>query len=335
MLKIFSMTNFRLTLSWMIVAFPLMMNAQGNPFLKKYAGAYHLMAFGEETPTLATEKILVTLDGKWTSTSLPVDNNGVVSKIQLKKTGTWKASEGLIQLSFLDEGIATVTDFKLDDGLFMSSSTFLKKIVISNPLFINKYSGSYNLIESGEEEPVDITEVISFKPDGKVIFNKNGAKDPKIEPGTWKANEDIIQMNFKEDDQDAMWEFNLKNGAFVAKNGMYLRKVVPPAPVVNYLPRHAGTYHMLADGQTVTPKTDKYVFTPDGNCTWTYFPDGVAPVINKGTWKASERLIQMYFEMGDFDKGDGLPTDFKLDNGVFRNGSIFLKKVAPKIPVKK
>jgi hypothetical protein len=320
--------------SLLFVLLPLLLIAQANPFLKKYAGAYHLLAFGEETPTAASEKIIFTVDGKWTSSGFPTDENGVVAKVALKKIGTWKASEGLIQISVIEKGSPTVTDFKLDDGLFMSSNSYLKKIFVSNPVFVSKYSGAFNVLSDGEDKPSDFTETISFKADGKCTkstpsVDDNGviSKTPVITQGTWKANDGVIQVTFKLEGEDRMTEFNLKDGVFADRSGSYLKKVVPPAPPGLYLNKYAGTYHMLSDGQTITPKTDKYVFTPDGKCTWTYFPEGSAPVLTKGTWKASEGLIQMYFSMGDGGgKGDELLSDFKLQDGVFRAEGVFLKK---------
>lgn len=100
-----------------------------------------------------------------------------------------------------------------------------------------------------------------------------------------------------------------------------------------YLKKYAGTYQLLANGQKATPTSDKYVFTPDGKCTWTMFtPDGSgsnAPQVTKGTWKASEGLIQMSFSMGE-GEGSELLTDFQLLDGVFRSESVYLKKVVPK-----
>ncbi|HRI80422.1 MAG TPA: hypothetical protein PLR06_12885 [Cyclobacteriaceae bacterium] len=109
-----------------------------------------------------------------------------------------------------------------------------------------------------------------------------------------------------------------------------------------FLKKYAGSYHMLTDGTVANSKTDKYVFTPDGKCTWTMFttvnPDGSVsniPVKKSGTWKASEGLIQMHFVMGD-GEGEELISDFQLTNGVFRAGNIYLKKIlAAKAEVKK
>ena len=337
------MKTSRLVLAFLLIAVPIFLMAQANPFLKKYSGAYHLLNFGEETPTASSEKIIFTMDGKWTSSGFPVDENGIVAKVAVKKFGTWKASEGLIQLSVMEKGAVNVTEFKLDDGLFMSSNSYLKKIFVSNPVFTAKYSGAFNVLGDGEDKPSDFTETISFKADGKCTkttpsVDDNGAvtKTPVITQGTWKANDSVIQMTFKQEGEDRMTEFNFKDGVFADRGGNYLKKVVPPPPPGLYLNKYAGTYHMLSDGQTVTPKTDKYVFTPDGKCTWTYFPEGSAPVITKGTWKATEGLIQMYFDTGDGGgKGDELLSDFKLQDGVFQAEGVFLKKFVVNAPVKK
>lgn len=316
--------------------------AQPNPHLKKYAGAYHLLAFGEETPTAASEKMVFTLDGKWTSTSLLIDENGVVSKVPLKKMGTWRASEGLVHLSQTVNGVITTTDFKLDDGMFMSSNTYLKKIFITNPIFVQKYSGKFDLLGDGEEKPSELSPVILLTPDGKCTrttptMDDNGVvtKTPKKEIGTWKANEGIIQLTFNEEGQDVMTEFQMKDGVFVDRKYNVLKKFVPPPPPGYHLKLYAGTYNMLADGQVADAKSDKYVLTPDGNGIWTLY--GTSPVVTKGTWKASEGLIQLFFSLpgGGGDKGDDLMTDFQLKDGVFRAEGVFLKKIIVKVAAKK
>lgn len=324
----------------LLISSPLLLAAQGNPLLKKYSGAYHLLNFGEETPTASSEKITLAADGKWTSVSYPANNNGEVAKVPVKKSGTWKASEGLIQLS----GSEGATEFKLDGGLFLGSSTYLQKIFVSNPAFTAKYAGSFQVLAEGEEKATEFTETVTFKPDGKCVrstpaVDDNGAvtKTPVIAQGTWKANDGVIQMTFSEEGEDRMTEFTMKNGVFTDRGGNHLKKALPPQPPAHYLAKYAGTYHMLADGQAVTPKTDKYVFAADGKCTWTYYADGAAPVSNKGTWKAGDGWIQMSFDMGDSgDKGDGLLSEFKLQDGVFRAEGVFLKKAAAKAgPAKK
>lgn len=336
------MRTTHLFLVFLMIAVPFLLMAQPNSHLKKYAGAYHLLAFGEETPTAASEKIVFTLDGKWTSISLPIDENGVVSKVPLKKMGTWKASEGLIQVSITEKGAVTTTDFKLDDGLFMGSNTYLNKIFVSNPVFIQKYSGKFDLLGDSEEKPSEVTPSILFTPDGKCtrttpIIDDNGVvtKTPNKEIGTWKANEGIIQMTFNEVGQDVMTEFQMKDGVFVDRKYNSLKKFVPPPPPGYHLKLYAGTYNMLADGQVADAKSDKYVLTPDGNGLWSLY--GTPPVVIKGTWKASEGLIQLFFSPpgGGGDKGDDLMTDFWLKDGVFRAEGVFLKKVIVKVAAKK
>ena len=111
----------------LLLSASVLSHAQGNALLKKYSGAYYLLNFGEETANASTEKINFTLDGKWTSVSFPVDGNGEVSKVPVKKSGTWEASEGTIQMN----SNGTATEFKLDGGLFLGSDTFLQKIFAS------------------------------------------------------------------------------------------------------------------------------------------------------------------------------------------------------------
>ena len=138
-------------------------------------------------------------------------------------------------------------------------------------------------------------------------------------------------MTFAEEGQEVMTEFSLKEGVFADRGGNHLMKAAPSPPAVNYLAKYAGSYHMLADGQTATVTSDKYVFTADGKCTWTYFPDGTASAVKKGTWKASDGLIQMDFNTGNSGmKGDELLTDFKLQDGVFWAEGVFLKKAEVK-----
>jgi len=336
------MKNLRLFHVLFLLSTSMLAQGQGNQFLKKYAAAYHLMNFGEEVPTASSEKVNLTIDGKWTSIGFPVDDNGVVSKVAVKKSGTWKASEGLIQLSFIENGAVSTTDFNLDDGLFMSSNTWLKKIFVSNPVSLQKYAGKYDWLGDGEEKASELTPVILFTADGKCtrttpLMDENGVvtKTPKKETGTWKANDGVIQMVFKEDGQDVMTEFQLKDGAFVDRKYNSLKTFVPPPPPGYHLKLYAGTYHMLVDGQAADTKTDKYVLTPDGKATWTMY--GTPPTVTKGTWKASDGLIQLNFNPpGDSaDKGDGLLSDFQLQDGVFRAEGVVLKKVVVKVATKK
>lgn len=103
-----------------------------------------------------------------------------------------------------------------------------------------------------------------------------------------------------------------------------------------FLKKYAGTYHMLADGEKVTPTTDKYVLTADGKGVWTMAstanPDGTpAKGTTKitGTWTAEEGIIRLNFSIGE-DKGGDLISEFKLKDGVFRAEGIFLKKAVAK-----
>ena len=329
------MKKVRLPIVLLLLSASIVLQAQINPLVKKYSAAYYLLNFGEETPNAATEKINLAVDGKWTSVSFPADENGIVSKVPLKKSGTWKASEGVIQMVTM--GATTATEFKWDGSLFMGDNTYLQKIFVSNPAFVAKYAGSFHLLGESEEKSTDFTETIIFKVDGKCTrstpaVDDNGVvtKTPTIAQGTWKANEGVIQMLFSEEGQERMTEFSLKNSVFVDRSGNHLKKALPPPPPGTYLLKYAGTYHMLVDGQAVTLKTDKYVFTTDGKCTWTYFAEGPTPVIKNGTWRASDGLIQMYFEMGDHGMGDELLSDFRLKDGVFRAEGVFLKKVEVK-----
>ncbi|HQQ82730.1 MAG TPA: hypothetical protein PK059_06035 [Cyclobacteriaceae bacterium] len=310
--------------------------AQINPFMKKYAGPYYLLNFGEETPTAASEKINFTMDGKWSSVSFPVDDNGTPSKVPVKKAGTWKASDGLIQVT--TAGSPGPTDFKWSDGMFMSADKYLQKIFVTNPVFLAKYAGSFKVLGNSEEHPTEFSETVTLKPDGKCSRSTPAVddagqvtKNPVVVAGTWKANDGVIQITFPEEGQDRMTEFTLNNGVFTDRGGNYLQKSLPPAPAVNYLPKYAGVYNMLADGEPATAKSDKYVLTADGKGTWTYFNESGVPVTVKGTWKASEGLIQIYFSPGDSGgKGDELLTDFRLKDGVFRAEGVVLKKVVTK-----
>jgi len=324
------MKNFRLSLTALLLFAGLLAAAQPGVFLKKYAGPYYLLNFGEETPTAASEKIDFTVDGKWSSVSFPADDNGIPGKVPVKKAGTWKASDGLIQLT--TAGTSEVMEFKWDDGMFMGKDTYLQKIFVTNPVFQAKYAGSFNIIGNSEEHANDFTETITLKPDGissrstpTVDDSGKATKTPVVVAGTWKANDGVIQVTFPEEGQDKMTAYTLTNGVFTDRDG---NKLVKAIPAVNYLPKYAGTYNMLSDGQTPTAKSDKYVLSPDGKGAWTYFPEGAAPVTVRGTWKAGEGVIQLSFSTGgSADKGDELLSEFRLQNGVFRAEGVVLKKI--------
>ncbi|NOS90558.1 MAG: hypothetical protein HOP30_01430 [Cyclobacteriaceae bacterium] len=315
--------------------------AQVSPLLKKYAGAYYLLNFGEETPNASTEKINLTADGKWTSVSFVMDEDGKVSKVPVKKSGTWKATEGTIQL--METGSPTANEFKWDAGIFLGSSSYLQKIFVSNPVYVAKYEGTFHLLGADEEKPTDFTETIILKADGKCVrstpaVDDNGVvtKTPIIVQGTWKANEQIIQITFPEEGQERMTEFVSKEGKFVDRGGNYLKKPIRSTPQVTLLLKYAGSYYMLVNGQSPTPKSDKYVLTPDGKGTWTYFKDDGTAVVTKGTWKASEGLIQLNFSTGEEGMGQELLTDFKWIDGAFRAENVYLKKIDSKTsPTKK
>ncbi len=322
--------SIRLSLTFLLLFAALLSMAQGNPFMKKYAGPYYLLNFGEETPTAASEKINFTVDGKWSSIAFPADDNGAPGKLPVKKAGTWKASDGLIQLN--TSGSSATMEFKWSDGMFMGKDTYLQKVFVTTPVFLAKYAGAFNVIGNSEEHPTEFTETITLKPDGKssrstptVDDSGKATKTPVVVAGTWKANDGVIQVTFPEEGQDQMTEFTLTNGVFVDRGGNKLEKAVP---AVNYLPKYAGSYNMLPDGQTPTAKSDKYVLSPDGKGAWTYFPEGAAPVTVRGTWKASEGVIQLSFSQGgSVDKGDELLSEFRLQNGVFRAEGVVLKKI--------
>lgn len=300
--------------------------------MKKYAGPYYLLNFGEETPTAASEKINFTMNGQWSSISFPVDDNGTVSKMPVKKAGTWKASDGLIQI--MTTGSPGTTDFKWSDGMFMSAEKYLQKVFVSNPVFLAKYAGSFKVLGNSEEHPTEFAETVTLKPDGKcsrstpAVDNAGQVtRNPVVVAGTWKANDGVIQITFPEEGQDRMTEYTLNNGVFTDRGGNYLQKSLPPAPAVNYLPKYAGSYNLVAVGETPTPKSDKYVLSPTGQGTWTYFPEGAAPVTVKGTWTAGDGVIQLHFSVGGGDKGDELLSEFRLQDGVFRAEGVVLKKV--------
>ncbi len=275
------------------------------------------------------------------STSYSRNDQGITASVSMKKSGTWKASEGIVQLIVNEKGIAKVVDFKMDAGLFLSSDTYLEKIFISNPLFLKKYVGSYHVLDEREEKPGPMTTTIFLTADGKCsivepTMDENGVIGKPIKIlSTWQANADVIKIVFKENGEDQLVQFDFKEGAFRSRNLLYLKKMPPPAPPNPYLKLYAGTYQMLTDGVPASPEMDQYVFTQDGKCKWTLFsnvnPDGTiskTPVIKEGTWSAKEGLIHLTFVLGDFDMSStDLIADYTLQNGVFRNGSIFLKKM--------
>ena len=266
-------TCFALLLVWL--AFPTSASSQVNPMLKKYAGAYHLLPFGEMQPTASSDKIIFTADGNWTSTSFPRDANGVPAKVAVKKVGKWKASENLITVSSAGSG---ETAYRWEDGLWMGTNTYLVKVFVSNPAFVAKYAGSYHFLYYGESEPTDFTETITLKADGKCTASlpttdNSGAisKTPTVSQGTWKANDGVIQITLALEASENTTEYALAQGVFTDKQGNTLRKVVPPPPPSIYLAKYAGTYHMIGEGETPTATSEKYLLKADGTGTWTFF----------------------------------------------------------------
>jgi hypothetical protein len=330
----------RLTTLFLFVSIPLVSVAQTNPFLKKYAGAYNRLNFGEDLPTAASEKIIFTIEGKWTSTSFPTDDNGVVSKIPVKKAGTWKASDGVITIVTVENGTATEEEYRLQDFLFSGSNMFLLKVFVPNPVFLVKYAGKYHLIYGNEDAPHDYTPTLELKADGKFIQStpttdlRTGAisKTPITEQGVWKAQDGLMLVTFVTEGKERTSEFRMRDGMFSDRVGSTLKKVPPPGL---YLGKYAGIYNMVGDGQAVTPKSNKYVLKADGTGTWSFYTQldeqgtlSATPTVVKGTWKASEGLIQLYFnqEGGGGEHGGEMLTDFKFKDGAFRAEGVMLKK---------
>lgn len=328
------------TLHFLLVFLPLVSMAQANPFLKKYAGAYNRLNAGEDLPTATSEKIIFTIDGKWTSTIFPEDDNGVVSKIPVKKAGTWKASDGAITIVSVENGIATEEEYRLYGFLFSGSSSSLIRVFVPNPAFLAKYAGKYHLIYGNEDAPHDYTPILELKADGKFIQStpttdlRTGgiSKTPTTEQGTWKAQDGLMLVTFATEGKVRTSEFRMTNGVFTDRVGSTLKKVPPPGL---YLGKYAGIYNMVGDGQAVTAKSDKYVLKADGTGTWSFYTRldeqgtlSATPTVVAGTWKASEGLIQLYFAPPDAGlEGSEMLTDFRFQDGAFRAEGVVLKKV--------
>jgi hypothetical protein len=113
-----------------LILLPLLSPAQGNAFLKKYAGTYIMLVDGQ--PERATpDKYVFTADGKceWTMTF-----TNDAGKTEVKKTpGTWTAGDGTLQMKFSmgdGEGSELLSDFQWKNGVFHSNETvYLKKVV--------------------------------------------------------------------------------------------------------------------------------------------------------------------------------------------------------------
>lgn len=321
------------------ITLPYSLLAQVN-YWKKYAGSYHILAFGVDAPTTTSTKIILSAEGKWSSTAFPVDENGIPAKVAVKKTGTWKASEGVIQIHSLNNGLEEVTEYKLDAGLFIGTDTYLDPIFITEPTYLKIYAGAYHLLEEDQEQPALYTRTIKLAADGTCMLitptiDDNGvASSPTSEKSIWKARQTSLQVFLKEDEQDKPTGFEWCDKFFRSRNGYYLKKVPPPPPPNPYLKLYAGTYYMVLDGHPINAETDKYVFLPDGKATWTIYvrsnPDGTItkePFTRNGTWLPSAGRIQMYFPIEEYDMGDIPASNFTLVNGVFRHEQVYLKKV--------
>lgn len=101
-----------------------------NPYLKKYAGTYRMVANGQKI-TKQTDRYVLASNGSciWTI-FVTTKADGTVSHEPQQKPGKWTASEGLIQI-FIDgfgEG-ELQTDFKFEGGVFKGENVYLKKEV--------------------------------------------------------------------------------------------------------------------------------------------------------------------------------------------------------------
>lgn len=330
-------------LIFILTLLPLFLYSQANPLLKKYAGTYYRLSYSEETPVATSEKVILTADGKLASTYFPFDDNGAVAKTPEKRTGTWKATEGVIKVTISGVDASTKEqysfdeDYRFEDGLFIGDNNKLVKMLVSNPAFLTKYAGSYNLIDFSREI-TDHTPTIILKADGTCaqstpFVDNSGTltKTPVINRGTWKANDGIIQLTLKENDEERIIEYKMKDGLFTDRQGYELKKVVPPPPQGLYLKKYAGTYNVLVDGEMTD---NKYALNADGTGAWT-FAKGQPAV--KGTWKSSEGIMQLFFyPEGEGEKGGEMITDYKFQDGAFRAESgLSLKKVVPTTQTKK
>lgn len=62
----------------------------------------------------------------------------------------------------------------------------------------------------------------------------------------------------------------------------------------------------------------------------------IKPSSEQGTLIANEGMIQLLFSLGEFEKGDELISDYRLQNGTFKaDGGLSLKKIVQDAPVKK
>jgi hypothetical protein len=93
-------------------------SAASKKFLKQYAGTYQMGVAGQAIPPDADEYVL-TPNGKFTR----------ILKTKAgteKKSGTWKAEEGLIHFDGIDRE-ELMPDWKWENGVFKSEGVYLKK----------------------------------------------------------------------------------------------------------------------------------------------------------------------------------------------------------------
>lgn len=112
-----------------LIILPLLSRAQGNTFLKKYAGTYIMLADGQPEPA-TPDQYVFTADGKCVWTMTFTNDAG---KAEVKKTpGTWTAGDGTLQMNFAmgdGEGSELLSDFQWKNGVFHSNeSVYLKKV---------------------------------------------------------------------------------------------------------------------------------------------------------------------------------------------------------------
>jgi len=105
---------------------------------------------------------------------------------------------------------------------------------------------------------------------------------------------------------------------------------------LTFVKKYAGTYNLLANGQTAKATSDKYMLNADGKGVWTMFTTanldgtGAKKAVNtKGTWFATEGVIHLQFSMGEA-KGGEMISEYHLTDGVFKAEGVFLKKVGTK-----
>lgn len=102
-----------------------------NPYLKLYAGTYHMVADGQPV-TRETDLYVFMPDGKATWTIyVRVHPDGTVTREPFTRQGSWQPSLGFIKMYFpiedRDMGDAPASEFKLVNGVFRHEDIFLKK----------------------------------------------------------------------------------------------------------------------------------------------------------------------------------------------------------------